>query len=100
MLQLKEGDLDERVMLLLVSMPPQSHTSILQQFFATPVTGMKNPSAYMNGVIMSYKKFGPQQGKVANKAVDHLLADMYRRYAHRAFRFRSSMHPTSISVLK
>ena len=76
--------LDDKVLGNLKALPHADQANVLRQFFRTEIPSMKNPSAYLSGIIRSTR--APQRtnsmnsGRMKGSPVGKQLENMYRQY--------------------
>lgn len=89
--------LDDKVLGNLTSLPPADQANVLRQFFRTEIPSMKNPSAYLSGIIRSSKaplRNNMNSGRMKGSPVGRQLENMYRQYdfALRHVDLREELH--------
>lgn len=82
-MQFSPSALDAKAYSTLASLPADDQASALRQFFATNIAAMKNPSAYLAGVVRSIRGSSGRGDAVprgTNSAVSKQLDYMHKKY--------------------
>jgi hypothetical protein len=87
-LQFSATCVDSMAMAVLSGLPPQGQIEALNQFFALGVSEMKNPSAYLSGIVRSISSTRNRSEKASAEQFKHSrvskhLEHMYRKYGSR-----------------
>lgn len=97
-MQFSPSDLDSKAYSSLSALPADDQASALNQFFATSIGQMKNPSAYLAGVVRSIRGSGARGDNVVrnpNTAVSKQLDLMHRKCGALLFHSPYDPHPPS-----
>lgn len=87
-LQFSATCVDSMAMAVLSGLPSQGQIEALNQFFALGVSEMKNPSAYLSGIVRSISSTRNRSEKASAEQFKHSrvskhLENMYRKYGSR-----------------
>lgn len=76
--------LDDKVLSNLTALQHSEQVNVLRQFFRTEIPSMKNPSAYLSGIIRSSRTSSGNNGmnssRMKRSPVGRQLETMYRQY--------------------
>jgi Heterogeneous nuclear ribonucleoprotein Q acidic domain len=83
-LQFSMDLLDDKVLGSLKELSASDQASVMRQFFRTEIASMKNPSAYLSGIIRSSRTpssgAGNAPSRMKRSSVGKQLELMYRQY--------------------